>query len=115
MFGTPGGDKNSTPITEVSEEEESQNIPLSSQLLQNYPNPFNPTTAIGYRLSAVSHVELSVYNLTGQKVATLVSERQNAGSYQVDWDASGFASGIYFYRLQTDVGFVLTKNLMLIK
>jgi len=84
-------------------------------LHQNYPNPFNPTTIIGYQLSAVSEVELSVYNLIGQKVATLVSDKQNAGSHQVEWDASGFASGIYFYQLQTDRGFVQTRKLMFIK
>jgi len=66
-------------------------------LYQNYPNPFNPTTAIGYQLSAVINVELSVYNMLGQKVAVLVSEKQNAGSYQVEWDASGMASGFYYY------------------
>ena len=68
-------------------------------LEQNYPNPFNPVTAIGYQLSALSQVELSIYNLLGQKVATLVAKKQAAGRYQVDWDASGFASGVYVYRL----------------
>ncbi len=57
------------------------------QLDQNYPNPFNPVTAIGYRLAAVSQVDLGIYNILGQRVATLVSEQQNAGSYQVEWDA----------------------------
>jgi hypothetical protein len=115
LYGTPGGDKNSNPVNVLSVEQELQNVPLSYQLMQNYPNPFNPVTAIGYQLSAVSQVELSIYNLIGQKVATLVSERQNAGSHQVEWDASGFSSGIYFYRLQTDGGFVQTRKLMLIK
>ena len=84
-------------------------------LHQNYPNPFNPATIISYQLSALSEVELSVYNIIGQKVAILVSEKQNAGSYQIEWDAGGFASVIYFYRLQTDGGFVQTRKLMLIK
>ena len=66
-------------------------------LNQNYPNPFNPRTAIGYQLSAISDVELSIYNLVGQKIVTLVSERQEAGYHQAEWDASGFASGIYYY------------------
>jgi len=69
-------------------------------LSQNYPNPFNPTTAIGYRLLAVSDVELGIYNILGQKVAVLVSEQQAAGLYQVEWDATGFSSGIYFYILK---------------
>ena len=69
--------------------------PADFILHQNYPNPFNPTTVIGYQLPAASAVELSIYNLAGQKVATLVSEKQNAGLYQLAWDATGFASGIY--------------------
>jgi predicted outer membrane repeat protein len=71
-------------------------------LFQNYPNPFNPVTAIGYQLSAVSDVDLSIYNTLGQKIVTLVSEKQNAGRYQVKWHAGGFASGIYIYRIKTD-------------
>jgi len=67
---------------------------------QNFPNPFNTTTAIGYQLSAVSDIELSIYNLVGQKVAKLVSEKQNAGYHQIEWDASGFSSGVYYYRIK---------------
>ena len=74
--------------------------PSSFSLSQNLPNPFNPTTAIGYRLSAISNVDLSIYNVLGQKVVTLVSEKKKAGQYQVEWDASRFASGIYFYILR---------------
>ena len=86
---------------EISSVEES-NIsgPSSFKLEQNYPNPFNPITAIGYRLSAVSDVDLSIYNVLGQKVLTLVSKKQTAGKYQVEWDASGFASGVYYYVLK---------------
>ncbi len=108
---TPGSANQTTSI--ISDNTFLQ--PSEFRLDQNYPNPFNPVTAIGYRLSAISQVELSVYNLLGQKIAVLVSERQNAGSYQVEWDASGFTSGIYFYRLQTDLGVVQTRKLMLIK
>ena len=60
-------------------------------------------------------MELSVYNLLGQKVVTLVSEWRNAGAYQIEWDASNFASGIYFYRIATHTGFVQSKKLILIK
>ena len=74
--------------------------PTSFRLEQNFPNPFNPTTAIGYRLSAVSKVDLSIYNVLGQKIVTLVSEKQKAGDHQVEWDASRFASGVYFYILR---------------
>ena len=90
-------------------------IPKKYTLSQNYPNPFNPTTAISYQLPAVSHVELSIYNILGQKVATLVSERQPAGNHKVEWNASGFASGVYFYRLETDQGFISSRKLILLK
>jgi hypothetical protein len=95
--------------------DKSDDVPGEFQLSQNYPNPFNPITVIRWQLPVGSQVELSVYNLLGQKVATLVNEKQNAGSHQVEWDASDFASGIYFYRLLTDGGFVQTRKLMLIK
>lgn len=83
-------------------------------LMQNYPNPFNPTTMIKYQLSMTSYVELSVYNLLGQKMVALVSERQPAGSYQVEWDASNFSSGLYLYRLQTENN-VKTKKMILLR
>jgi len=83
--------------------------------LQNYPNPFNPTTTITYQLPVVSNVELNIYNLLGQKVATLVSEKQSIGNYKVEWDASSFTSGIYFYRLKTDKGFIQSRKLILLK
>jgi hypothetical protein len=69
-------------------------------LHSNYPNPFNPFTRIDYQLPHSSAVNLNIYNLQGQKIATLVSEVQNAGQYQVEWDASRFASGVYFYRIE---------------
>ena len=75
-------------------------LPQQATLYQNYPNPFNPTTAIGYQLSAASDVKLTIYNLVGQNVATIVSEKQNAGHHQVEWDATGFSSGVYFYQLK---------------
>lgn len=84
-------------------------------LYQNYPNPFNPLTVISYKLPAVSDVELSIYNILGQKVATLVSERQAPGDYAVAWDASGFPSGVYVCRLSTASGFTQTKKLILLK
>ncbi len=74
-------------------------LPLTFGLSQNYPNPFNPKTIINYELLIINDVDLSVYNLLGQKVATLVSERKEAGYHQVEWDASGFATGIYYYRI----------------
>jgi hypothetical protein len=89
-------------------------IPFGYILEQNYPNPFNPSTAIGYRLSAVSFVNLTIYNALGQKIKTLVHEQQSAGTYQVKWDASGFASGMYFYKLETPAN-VMVRKMLLIK
>ncbi|MFH1736159.1 MAG: T9SS type A sorting domain-containing protein, partial [bacterium] len=64
------------------------------------PNPFNPTTAISFQLSAISHVNLSVYDISGQKVATLIDGFLDAGYHQVTLDGSGLASGVYVYRLE---------------
>jgi hypothetical protein len=83
-------------------------------LYQNYPNPFNPTTIIGYRLATVSDVELSIYNLLGQKIEIIVNKNQPAAEYKVEWDARGFASGIYFYRLHTQ-NFTEIKKMVLMR
>jgi hypothetical protein len=83
-------------------------------LYQNYPNPFNPTTKVNYELPITNYVELSIYNLIGQKIVTLVSEKQKAGHYQVEWDASSLSSGIYYYQI-TAGEFVQTKKMILIK
>jgi hypothetical protein len=77
-------------------------VPEIFALLQNYPNPFNPTTVISYKLPVNSYVTLKVYDLLGREVATLVDETKDAGSYSVQWNASGFSSGIYFYRLEAN-------------
>jgi hypothetical protein len=74
--------------------------PTGCRLEQNYPNPFNPKTTIAYELAASSMVRLSVYDILGREVSILVNERKNAGTYEVKFDASGLASGVYFYRLQ---------------
>jgi beta-glucosidase len=68
-------------------------------LAPNYPNPFNPKTVISYQLPVTSEIELSIYNIIGQKIAILVSEKQPAGSYSVQWDASDFPSGTYLYQV----------------
>ena len=90
-------------------------FPLTFKLSQNHPNPFNPTTIINYQLPMTNDVELTIYNLLGQKVVTLVLEKQKAGYHQVEWNASGFASGVYYYRLSTEAGFVQTKKLVLLR
>lgn len=83
----------------------SGNNPVEYALYQNFPNPFNPSTVIGWQLAVESQVELSIYTISGEKVATLVSERQKAGRHQVEWDVSRhgrIASGIYYYQIRTD-------------
>ena len=81
---------------------------------QNYPNPFNPRTVINYELQITNKVELSIYNLLGRRVATLVDEKQNAGYHQVEWDASGFAAGVYFYQLRAG-SFQDVRKMILLK
>ena len=88
--------------------------PNEFSLGQNYPNPFNPTTNIEYSVTATSNVSLKVYDMLGKEVATLVNKQQDAGTYIVNWNASGLASGIYFYRLSAG-SFVSTKKLTLTK
>ena len=78
-------------------------------------NNDNPTTIVNYELAKTSDVQLVIYDLLGQKVATLVSKRQPAGSHKVEWDASSFLSGVYFYRLETNNGFVQSRKLILLK
>lgn len=75
-------------------------IPSEFAISQNYPNPFNPVTSISYQLPRSTHVELSVYNIVGQLVETLLNEPKNAGYHTVTWDASGVGSGVYFYRIK---------------
>ena len=83
-------------------------------LSQNYPNPFNPKTIINYELRITNYVDLSIYNLLGQKVATLVNKKQTTGNCKVEWDASGFTSGIYFYRIEAGE-FQDVKKMILLK
>ncbi|PTM20360.1 MAG: hypothetical protein DA446_03560 [Bacteroidetes bacterium] len=89
-------------------------IPDVFSLDQNYPNPFNPSTTIRFGVPEVSDVKLEVFNMLGQKVATLVNESKDAGFYNVAFDASSLSSGMYIYRLQSG-SFVETRKLMLIK
>lgn len=89
-------------------------LPGTTYLDQNYPNPFNPSTTIRYALPSKAHMTLTVFNTLGQQVATLVNETQDAGYHDVRFDGSGFASGVYFYRLRAGE-YVSTKKLVLLK
>ena len=88
--------------------------PQAFGLSQNYPNPFNPQTTIRYELPADSKVTLTIYTVTGQRVATLVDKSQPAGRHEVVWDASDFANGVYFFRLNASE-FVETRKMLLAK
>lgn len=89
-------------------------LPEQFVLNQNYPNPFNPTTNIKYEIADLTDVELSVYNVMGQRITTLVNETKAPGSYEITWDASEMASGIYYYQLNVS-GVVFTRQMTLIK
>lgn len=109
-YGTPGRANSETAVSLES----GKDVPDELTLHQNYPNPFNPVTQIQYSLPVAGQTELSVFDLTGRLVAQPVNSRQAAGTYRVQWNAEGVASGIYFYRLKTKSG-VISKKMMLIK
>ena len=90
------------------------NIPQIFRLFQNYPNPFNPSTMIKYDLPKEGYVDLKIYNTLGKEVRTLVSEYENAGTYNITFNASDLPSGIYFYRLSSG-NFAQVKKLLLLK
>ena len=101
-----------TLITDVKDKIVS--TPNNFKLFQNYPNPFNPSTTIKYRLKSASNVQLIVYDILGQQVATLVNQNQKAGYHTVQFDASNLASGTYIYKI-TAGEFDAVKKLLLIK
>jgi len=94
--------------------DDEENSIASFSLEQNYPNPFNPTTNIRYQVSSNTQVSLKVYDVLGNEVATLVNDYREAGSYEVNWNASNLSSGIYFYKLQSS-SFVDTKKMILLR
>ena len=106
-------EKQSFPIT-ASKGDIENNMPQTFGLSQNYPNPFNPTTNISFDVPVASHVELSIFNVLGQKVETLVDQELEPGTHQVEWDASRYSSGIYFYRISAD-NFTETKKMAFVK
>jgi hypothetical protein len=116
--GLPLGDLRYYPDL-VSVEENSNSVPNDFQLLQNYPNPFNPSTIIRFNLNKSGYVKLSVFNLLGEKVITLVDDVKNAGSHFVTWNGKNSAgvsvpAGIYFYKLEMENN-IQVKKMMLLK
>ena len=89
-------------------------LPIKFSLYANYPNPFNPTTTIKYVIPQQSFVNIAIYNLLGEKLVTLVNEEKSPGNYEVIFDGSSLASGVYFYRMQAD-NFFEVKKLILLK
>jgi hypothetical protein len=119
IINTDGVAWRSTGAVNVENEDQ---IPTEYSLSQNYPNPFNPSTSIKYAVGNKQFVQLKVYDVLGNEVATLVNEEKPAGSYEVNFNASRLSSGVYFYRLHTGdpsassgQGFVETKKMILIK
>ena len=96
------------------EETNSELIPKQFELFQNYPNPFNPSTKIKYALPSDEFVTLSVYNVLGKTITTLVNEQKNMGSYEVIFDASILSSGVYFYKL-TAGKYINIKKMVVIR
>jgi hypothetical protein len=101
------------PVTSVEDNKQS-GLPSEYSLHQNYPNPFNPATQISYTVAKQEFVQLNVYSITGQKIATLVNQNQAPGTYQVSFNAENLPSGIYFYQLETK-SMTLTRKMALIR
>ena len=92
----------------------SEIIPSKYLLSQNYPNPFNPATTIKFAVPVAGLIKLSVYDILGREIEILANENLSEGTYSVNWNASNYPSGIYFYRLEGS-NFTETKKMVLIK
>jgi hypothetical protein len=99
------------PVTDIID---GVNSPTYFKLFQNYPNPFNPTTSIQYAVESKEFVSLKVFDVLGREVATLVNEEKQPGVYEVEFDGSKLASGIYFYKLQSE-RYSSTKKMIYLK
>jgi photosystem II stability/assembly factor-like uncharacterized protein len=89
-------------------------VPNRYNLYQNYPNPFNPSTVISFQLVVSSYTKLTIYDMLGNEVSTLVNEQLKPGTYEVEWDGSNYSSGVYNYKLQTEE-YTETKRMVLLK
>ena len=102
------------PCTPVGILNPSNELPTVYKLYDNYPNPFNPATTIKYDLPRASYVKLMIYDMLGRTVSTLVDEKKDAGRYEVQWNASNYASGTYFYKMETEA-YTDVKKMILVK
>jgi len=98
-----------TGVTPISTE-----IPEAFSLSQNYPNPFNPVTNIKFSIRVSGFVKLTIFDVNGREVETIVNQNMSAGIYNADWNASKYSSGVYFYRIETNE-FTDTKKMILVK
>lgn len=114
VVGTHGSGVYSANQTVVGVESETSNIPTRFTLNQNYPNPFNPSTKIEFALPSQENVKISIYDITGRKVKELLNQNLTAGTHTVDFNASGFASGAYIYRINAG-SFVQSRKMVLLK
>jgi len=92
----------------------SNEIPHEYKLYQNYPNPFNPATMFRFQMPVKGNVKIVIFDILGREVTTLVNEQLSPGTYETAWDATNFASGIYYYKLVAET-FTETKKMVLIK
>lgn len=110
-----GGFTSREDVIATSNERISDELPTVFRLNQNYPNPFNPSTNITYDLPKASQVRVEVFNAIGAQIAILTQGYKSAGIHNVKFDASGYASGMYFYRLMAAGKVISTKKMLLIK
>ena len=116
----PGQTNANLNITVSDIKSENSNTPKAFNLSQNYPNPFNPSTSISYQLPSDAFVTLKIYNLIGTEIKTLEKGLTSAGSHQVQFNAQGLSSGVYFYTIQANSlngkqTFQSTKKMILMK
>lgn len=110
---------NFIPFAQLSTYDNESSIPAEFQLRQNFPNPFNPNTTIFYDVSRESNVKISVFDLLGRNIVTLVDGIEPQGSKSINWDGRDFAgnsvnAGVYIYQIEAE-GFIQTKKMVLLK
>lgn len=108
------GGTNSFEVPIIDDVEDENSIVQDYKLYQNYPNPFNPSTIIKYTIPEAKFVTLKIYDILGKEISTLVNEEKSAGTYEVEFNAKGLSSGMYFYKLES-AGFVEVKKMIVLK